>query len=80
MKEMPPLPPLAQPVAESAGTVRVPIYSVEQIQSYAKDYARLCVQEALEEAARVCEELLAWNMDDPGETAAAAIRKMKDNP
>jgi hypothetical protein len=32
--------------------------------------------DALERAARVCEELNLWNYDDPGESAAAAIRAL----
>ena len=29
---------------------------------------------ALEEAAKICDELIAFDEDDPGETAATAIR------
>ena len=39
--------------------------------SYAWDAAVLAEREA---CAKVCEDLDAWNMDDPGSTAAEAIR------
>ena len=32
-----------------------------------------------EACAKVCEDLLAWDLDDPGSTAAAAIRARKEN-
>jgi hypothetical protein len=37
-------------------------------------FARLVAEREREECAKVCEELDAWNEDDPGSSAAAAIR------
>jgi hypothetical protein len=38
-------------------------------------YVRAAILAERERCAKVCEELPAWNMDDPGESAAAAIRR-----
>ena len=38
-------------------------------------FARLVAEREREECAKVCEELDAWNEDDPGSSAAAAIRE-----
>ena len=35
---------------------------------------RKAVEEEREACAKVCEEHIAWNLDDPGTTAANAIR------
>jgi isopropylmalate/homocitrate/citramalate synthase len=37
-------------------------------------FARLVAEREREACAKVCEELDAWNEDDPGSSAAAAIR------
>ena len=37
-------------------------------------FAALVAKREREECAKVCEELDAWNEDDPGSSAAAAIR------
>ncbi len=37
-------------------------------------FARLVAEREREECAKLCEELDAWNEDDPGSSAAAAIR------
>ena len=37
-------------------------------------FARLVAEREREECAKVCEKLAAWNEDDPGSSAAAAIR------
>ena len=38
------------------------------------DFAKLVAQHEREACAKVCEDLDAWNMDDPASTAAEAIR------
>ena len=37
-------------------------------------FAKLVAQHEREACAKVCEDLDAWNMDDPASTAATAIR------
>jgi hypothetical protein len=43
------------------------------------DFAALVASAEREECAKVCEDLDAWNMDDPASTAAKAIRA-RSNP
>jgi hypothetical protein len=40
---------------------------------------KLAIEHEREECAKVCEDLDAWNMDDPASTAATAIRA-RSNP
>jgi hypothetical protein len=42
-------------------------------------FAKLVAQHEREACAKVCEDLDAWNMDDPASTAAEAIRA-RSNP
>jgi hypothetical protein len=48
----------------------MPIIGLE----YAEKFAALVAAAEREACAKVCEELNAWNEDDPGSSAAAAIR------
>jgi hypothetical protein len=43
------------------------------------DFAALVASAEREACAKVCEDLDAWNMDDPASTAATAIRA-RSNP
>ena len=45
-------------------------FNVEQLERF----AALVAAAEREACANVCEDLDAWNLDDPGSTAAAAIR------
>ena len=44
-----------------------------------EEFARRCVEFAVEKerdgCAKVCEEMIAFDLDDPGKSAAAAIRR-----
>ncbi len=48
-------------------------------QHYAlRSFAKLVAEAEREACARVCEDLPAFDMDDPGSTAAAAIRARRE--
>ncbi len=45
-------------------------------QKAVEEFAALCCEVEREECARVCEDLDAFDYDDPGSSAASAIRAM----
>jgi len=47
---------------------------VDKCQLMLERFAYLVAQQEREACAKVCEDLDAWNMDDPASTAAEAIR------
>jgi len=56
-------------MAREAGLVGGPVYA-----RGLDRFAELVRADEREACAKVCENLEAWNMDDPGSTAAKAIR------
>jgi hypothetical protein len=61
-------------MAQKAGFVWLGEYH-----SNLEDFAKLVAQHEREACAKLCEDLDAWNMDDPASTAAEAIRA-RSNP
>jgi hypothetical protein len=50
------------------------LFTEDQMQAYARQAVQEAVEAERERAAKVCEDLSAFDMDDPGASAAAAIR------
>ena len=46
----------------------------ETFDEYLKDFEALVRADEREACAKVCQDLEAWNMDDPGSSASKAIR------
>jgi hypothetical protein len=54
------------------------VFSDNAVQRFAQLAHEAGAKAEREECAKLCEDIIAWNMDDPGETAAAAIRSRGD--
>lgn len=63
--------PLAVEVDHDTGKVK----KREHPQEFARRIAALAVEKEREGCAKVCEEMIAFDLDDPGKSAAAAIRR-----
>lgn len=51
------------------------IEPIETPEEFARRIAALAVEKEREGCAKVCEEMIAFDLDDPGKSAAAAIRR-----
>jgi hypothetical protein len=60
-------------MAKAAGFMTLSINEDKWV-PYLERFAKLVAQHEREACAKVCEDLDAWNMDDPASTAATAIR------